>query len=186
MTKSGHAKLTSFRQEAEQTAKDERAIQSKVDRSDKAAGKQEKKGGAMQAGARVYPEPPLPKQHLKKPGHEADLELAPMYDAPHYKGSEKLLDKVALITGADSGIGRAVAVLFAREGADVAVAYLDEHWDAKETKRAVEAEGRRCILLWRTPNSARMPSGGRSTSSGDSIFSSTTRRSRSTSTASRS
>jgi hypothetical protein len=60
----------------------------------------------MQAGARVYPEPPLPKQHLKKPGHEADLELA---DAPHYKGSEKLLDKVALITGADSGIGRAVS-----------------------------------------------------------------------------
>ena len=101
----------------------------------------------MQAGARVYPEPPLPKQHLKKPGHEADLELAPMYDAPHYKGSEKLQDKVALITGADSGIGRAVAVLFAREGADVAVAYLDEHEDAEETKRAVEAEGRRCILL---------------------------------------
>lgn len=101
----------------------------------------------MQAGARVYPEPPLPKQHLKKPGHEADLELAPMYDAPHYKGSEKLQDKVALITGADSGIGRAVAVLFAREGADVAVAYLDEHEDAEETRRAVEAEGRRCILL---------------------------------------
>lgn len=101
----------------------------------------------MQAGARVYPEPPLPKQHLKKPGHEADLELAPMYNAPHYKGSEKLQDKVALITGADSGIGRAVAVLFAREGADVAVAYLDEHEDAEETRRAVEAEGRRCILL---------------------------------------
>ena len=70
-----------------------------------------------------------------------------MYDAPHYKGSEKLLDMVALITGADSGIGRAVAVLFAREGADVAVAYLDEHEDAEETKRAVEREGRRCILL---------------------------------------
>jgi len=101
----------------------------------------------MQAGARVYPEPPLPKQHLKKPGHEADLELAPMYNAPHYKGSEKLQDKVALITGADSGIGRAVAVLFAREGADVAIAYLDEHEDAEETRRAVEAEGRRCILL---------------------------------------
>ena len=61
-----------------------------------------------------------------------------MHDAPHYKGSEKLLDKVALITGADSGIGRAVAVMFAREGADVAVAYLDEHDDAKETKRAVD------------------------------------------------
>jgi NAD(P)-dependent dehydrogenase (short-subunit alcohol dehydrogenase family) len=84
---------------------------------------------------------------LSKPGREADLELAPMYDAPHYKGSEKLLDKVALITGADSGIGRAVAVLFAREGADVAVAYLNEHDDAEETKRAVENEGRRCILL---------------------------------------
>ena len=147
MTKSAQARNTSFRKEAEETAKDERAIQSKVDRSDKTAGKRHKKEGAMQAGARVYPEPPLPNQHLKKPGHEADLELAPMYDAPHYKGSEKLLDKVALITGADSGIGRSVAVLFAREGADVAVAYLDEHEDAKETKRAVEAEGRRCILL---------------------------------------
>ena len=101
----------------------------------------------MQAGARIYPVPPLPNQHLKKPGKEADLELKPMYDAPHYKGSEKLLDKVALITGGDSGIGRAVAVLFAREGADVAVAYLDEHEDAEETKRAVEKEGRRCILL---------------------------------------
>src|SRR6476661_8376807 len=101
----------------------------------------------MQAGARVYPEPPLPKQHLKKPGHEADLALAPMYDAPHYKGSEKLLDKVALVTGADSGIGRAVAVLFAREGADVTVAYLNEHDDAEETKRCVEAEGRRCLLI---------------------------------------
>jgi NAD(P)-dependent dehydrogenase (short-subunit alcohol dehydrogenase family) len=70
-----------------------------------------------------------------------------MYDAPHYKGSEKLLDKVALITGGDSGIGRAVAVLFERERADVAVAYLDEHEDANETKCAVEKEGRRCILL---------------------------------------
>src|SRR6187551_2883891 len=70
-----------------------------------------------------------------------------MYDAPHYKGSEKLRDKVALITGGDSGIGRAVAVLFAREGADVAVAYLDEHKDARDTQRAVENEGRRCILL---------------------------------------
>ena len=70
-----------------------------------------------------------------------------MFDAPHYKGSEKLEDMVALITGGDSGIGRAVAVLFAREGADIAVAYLDEHEDAEETKRAVEKEGRRCILF---------------------------------------
>ena len=68
-----------------------------------------------------------------------------MYEAPEYKGSEKLAGKVALITGGDSGIGRSVAVLFAREGADIAIAYLNEHEDAEETKRAVEKEGRRCI-----------------------------------------
>ena len=70
-----------------------------------------------------------------------------MYEAPGYKGSEKLQDMVALITGADSGIGCAVAVLFAREGADIAIAYLDEHEDARETLRAVEAEGREGIVL---------------------------------------
>jgi NAD(P)-dependent dehydrogenase (short-subunit alcohol dehydrogenase family) len=153
MIKSSHANGTSssayFRKEAEETAKAEQKIQRKIDRSDKAAANKQKKidAGAMQAGGRVYPVPPLPGQHLQKPGHEADLDLQPMYDAPYYKGSEKLLDKVALITGGDSGIGRAVAVLFAREGANVAVAYLNEHEDAKETKRAVESEGRRCILM---------------------------------------
>jgi NAD(P)-dependent dehydrogenase (short-subunit alcohol dehydrogenase family) len=151
MAKPSHGKRPSspaaFAEEAEATAKQERDIQREIDRSDKKqkGGKQE--GAAMQAGARLYPVPPLPGQHLKKPGHEADLELQPLYDAPHYKGSDKLRDKVALITGGDSGIGRSVAVLFAREGADVAIAYLDEHEDAKETKRAVENEGRRCILL---------------------------------------
>jgi NAD(P)-dependent dehydrogenase (short-subunit alcohol dehydrogenase family) len=84
---------------------------------------------------------------LKKPGLEADLQQAPMFDAPHYKGSEKLKGKVALITGGDSGIGRSVAVLYAREGADVAIAYLDEVEDAEATKEAVEAEGQRCITI---------------------------------------
>jgi NAD(P)-dependent dehydrogenase (short-subunit alcohol dehydrogenase family) len=151
MRKNGHAAETvglpkHFAKEAKATARKERAIQREIDRTDKkAAGK--KKPSPMQAGARIYPGPPFPAQHLKKPGREADLELQPMYDNPHYKGSEKLLDMVALVTGADSGIGRSVAVLFAREGADVAVAYLDEHEDAEQTKRAVENEGRRCILL---------------------------------------
>jgi hypothetical protein len=135
----------SFARKGEAVAHQERRIQRAIERSDRHPPK--KSGKAMQAGARVYPAPPFPKQHLAKPGTEADLKLAPMYDAPHYKGSDKLLDKVALITGADSGIGRAVALLFAREGADVAVAYLNEHEDAEETKRAVENEGRRCILL---------------------------------------
>jgi NAD(P)-dependent dehydrogenase (short-subunit alcohol dehydrogenase family) len=149
MVKASHAKGSSpgFAEEAEATAKAEREIQRNIDRSDKQQKGRKQEGGAMQAGARLYPVPPLPGQHLEKPGEEADLELAPLYDAPHYKGSDKLLDKVALITGGDSGIGRSVAVLFAREGANIAIAYLDEHADAEETKCAVEKEGRRCILL---------------------------------------
>ena len=106
-----------------------------------------KKKGAVQAGARRYPEPPLPKQHQPKPGYESDLKSKPLYEAPDYLGSSKLQDMVAIITGGDSGIGRAVAVLFAREGADVAIVYLSEDEDAEETCRAVEAEGRRAILI---------------------------------------
>jgi hypothetical protein len=139
--------LSEFRKGAEEAARAERTIQREIDEKEKGHGEPKKNGHAMQAGARVYPEPPLPSQHLEKPGEEAALTLKPMYDAPHYKGSEKLKDKVALITGGDSGIGRSVAVLFAREGADIAVAYLTEDKDAEETKRAVEKEGRRCILL---------------------------------------
>ena len=136
-----------FAEDAAQTAKAERDIQAEIDLKEQRSFKPEGEQSAMQAGAREYPVPPFPKQHLAKPGLEADLRLAPMYDAPFYKGSEKLKDKVALITGADSGIGRAVAVLFAREGCNIAIAYLDEHQDAETTKAAVEKEGRRAILL---------------------------------------
>jgi NAD(P)-dependent dehydrogenase (short-subunit alcohol dehydrogenase family) len=101
----------------------------------------------VQAGLQDCPEPPLPKQHLRKPGVEADMELKPQFMAPNYKGSGKLEGLTALVTGADSGIGRAVAVLFAREGADVAVAYLSSDEDAKETQRCIEEEGRRCVLI---------------------------------------
>jgi NAD(P)-dependent dehydrogenase (short-subunit alcohol dehydrogenase family) len=89
----------------------------------------------------------LPAQHLAKPGLEADLDLQPFYDAPYYKGSGKLDGCVALITGGDSGIGRAVAILFAREGAGVAIVYESEDKDAEATKRLVEAEGRKCLLI---------------------------------------
>ncbi|HEX5686233.1 MAG TPA: SDR family oxidoreductase [Ideonella sp.] len=127
--------------------KTQREIQQQQDRRDqeRQAG-QDDGGGAVQAGARRQPEK-LPAQHLAKPGLEADLALKPRFMAPDYRGSGKLQDFAALITGADSGIGRAVAVLFAREGADVAVAYHSSQEDAEETKRCVEAEGRRCLLL---------------------------------------
>ena len=133
------------RSEAERTAQAHRAIQRVTDRADTSSEPDDEK--PMQAGARRYPEPPMPAQHQAKPGIEAKLDPAPMYDAPYYRGSDKLKDKVALITGGDSGIGRAVAVLYAREGADVAIVYLSEHEDANETKAAIEREGRRCLLI---------------------------------------
>ena len=94
------------------------------------------------------PKPPFPKQHQEKPGLESQLEPRPRYNASSYKGSDKLQGKVALITGGDSGIGRAVAVLYAREGANVAIIHLpSEHSDAETTKKAVEAEGKEALLI---------------------------------------
>ncbi len=96
----------------------------------------------------AHPKPPLPKQHQEYPGLEAKLRPRPQYKAPLYKGADKLKGKVALISGGDSGIGRAVATLFAREGADVAIMFLaEEESDAQETRQAIEAEGRRALLL---------------------------------------
>lgn len=94
------------------------------------------------------PKPPMPAEKLEKPGLESDLEPKPRYEAPRYRPANKLEAKVALITGGDSGIGRAVAVLYAREGADVAITALpEEQGDADQTRAAVEREGRRCLVL---------------------------------------
>ena len=143
-----------MRKDTSHTVAKQRAIQRDVDTQDKAKskakgngrGKSNGGGKAMQAGARRYPEPPMPRQRLDKPGEERELALKPMYDAPYYKGSGKLDGMTAIVTGGDSGIGRAVCVLYAREGADIALFYLSEHEDAEDTKRAVEAEGHRCAL----------------------------------------
>lgn len=141
------------RKDAEQTAEEQRQIQSRLDALDAAKAEEEEEEGedeqpdAVQAGTRDQPELPYPEQHQRKPGLEKEMDPRPRYLAPDYKGSDKLKDMVAIITGADSGIGRAVAVLFAREGADVAILYLNEHEDAEETKDAVEKEGRRAILI---------------------------------------
>lgn len=133
---------------ADDTLNTQRDIQRRQDQADEQqpSASSEGDGGAVQAGAREQPEQ-LPAQHLDKPGQESDLALAPRFMAPDYRGSAKLQDMVALITGADSGIGRAVAVLFAREGADVAVAFHSSTQDAEETRRCIEAEGRQCLLL---------------------------------------
>jgi len=131
---------------ADAVADKQRAIQSRQDQKD-AAGQKPERTDAVQTSDSEQPAPPLPRQHLVKPGLEASMELKPRFMADAYKGSGKLQGMSAIVTGGDSGIGRAVAVLFAREGADVAVFYLNEHEDAAETKRCIEAEGQRCVTV---------------------------------------
>jgi len=94
-----------------------------------------------------FPKPPFPKQQQSLPGSSKAMQPEPDYGEDSYRGANRLTDKKALITGADSGIGRAVALAFAREGADVVVSYLSEHEDAKETQRLVESAGRKCVLV---------------------------------------
>lgn len=130
------------------TARRQRKLQAEADAAPaKKAQKKSADKKAVQVGARKQPQNPMPAQHLRKPGREADLDLQPRWQAPDYRGSGKLEGMAALVTGGDSGIGRAVAVLFAREGADVAILYLNEHEDAECTRAAVEAEGRRCLAI---------------------------------------
>ena len=130
-------------QSTQRTVAKQRSIQREA--SAKSSAKAKK--SPVQAGTRRQPQNPMPAQHLKKPGKEHKLDLQPRFLAPDYQGSGKLEGMAAIVTGGDSGIGRAVAVLFAREGADVAVLDLNEHEDAEKTKVHVEKEGRRCITI---------------------------------------
>jgi NAD(P)-dependent dehydrogenase (short-subunit alcohol dehydrogenase family) len=94
------------------------------------------------------PTPPYSKQKLEKPGLENEMEQKPKWRSPNYRPAQKLENKVAIVTGGDSGIGRAVAYLFACEGADVAISYLpEEEKDAQEVKNAIEETGRRCLCI---------------------------------------
>jgi NAD(P)-dependent dehydrogenase (short-subunit alcohol dehydrogenase family) len=92
-------------------------------------------------------QPPFPAQPQPVPGLESKMDPQPDYGERTYRGADKLKGKVALITGGDSGIGRAVALAFAREGADLVISYLSEHSDAQETVRIIEKEGRRCVAI---------------------------------------
>jgi NAD(P)-dependent dehydrogenase (short-subunit alcohol dehydrogenase family) len=102
----------------------------------------------MTTGKHSHPTPPQPKQQQsKQPGIESEMQPQPQKDNPQYTGSGKLKGKVAIITGGDSGIGRAVAIAFAKEGANVVIVYLNEHEDAKKTKQLIEEKGKQCELI---------------------------------------
>src|SRR3954468_6531877 len=118
------------------TVAKQRKVQREIDVAEKKKSSSKKKSDkAIQTGARKHHENPMPKQHQAKPGIEAKLKPRPQFRNPEYRGSGNHAAKVAPITGGDSVIARAVAVLFAREGAEVAIVYLDaEQVDAEETK----------------------------------------------------
>ena len=135
------------RQDAKESKEKKKDPKARAQQKNKNDDEDEDKKSVAPGPGREEPQPPMPEQHLRKPGLEADMELKPRFQAPHYKGSGKLQGFSTLITGGDSGIGRAVAVLFAREGANVAIVYLNEHEDAEETRTHVESEGGRCLLI---------------------------------------
>jgi NAD(P)-dependent dehydrogenase (short-subunit alcohol dehydrogenase family) len=151
MERDARRKRRAPQQKKKPAATRQRRIQQDVEDNDRRKSAKSKGGQsagkrAVQAGARRQPTKQSA-QHQQKPGREHQLAPAPRYSAPFYQGSGKLEDEVALITGGDSGNGRAVAVLMAREGADIAIAFLEEKDDAKTTREAVEREGRRCLLV---------------------------------------
>lgn len=94
-----------------------------------------------------FPKSLPPQRQFTQPGIEEIMKPKPIFDDPNYKGTKKLINKVALITGGDSGIGKAVSILYAKEGADIAIIYLNEHIDAKNTQKIIQNLGRKCILL---------------------------------------
>ena len=143
MNKRSLAKVSSAK--AEGAAARGRSFQANIDRLEAGRKKQSKSNGAMQAGQRQYPSK-FPAQHVKKPGLEAELKIQPMFEAPAYLGSEKLKDCAAIVTGGDSGIGRAVAVLYARRRRYCGGLSRRARGRGRD-KRAVEAEGRRCITI---------------------------------------
>ena len=139
--------VTSVKAQAERTTRRQQRLQDQQAAKDASASSKKQRTSTAPGPGRKLPSTPMPEQTLEKPGLEYRMEVRPYFQAPHYQGSGKLKGMTALITGGDSGIGRAVAVLFAREGANVAISYLNEEKDAKETCKHLRAEGAKCLAI---------------------------------------